>query len=44
MLEQSLMHLDRRTFASVGLNVGVPTLEDVFIKLTGAKLTEGGMR
>ena len=24
-----------------GLNVGVPTLEDVFIKLTGAKLTEG---
>jgi len=26
------------------LNVGVPTLEDVFIKLTGAKLTEGGMR
>ena len=27
-----------------GLNVGVPTLEDVFIKLTGAKLTEGGMR
>ena len=27
-----------------GLNVGVPTLEDVFIKLTGTKLTEGGMR
>jgi ABC-2 type transport system ATP-binding protein len=26
------------------LNVGVPTLEDVFIKLTGAKLTEGGIR
>ncbi len=26
-----------------GLNVGVPTLEDVFIKLTGAKLTEGGI-
>jgi len=26
------------------LNVGVPTLEDVFIKLTGTKLTEGGMR
>ena len=26
------------------LNVGVPTLEDVFIKLTGEKLTEGGMR
>ena len=25
------------------LNVGVPTLEDVFIKLTGAKLTEGGL-
>jgi ABC-2 type transport system ATP-binding protein len=25
------------------LNVGVPTLEDVFIKLTGAKLTEGGI-
>jgi ABC-2 type transport system ATP-binding protein len=27
-----------------GLNVGVPTLEDVFIKLTGAKLTEGGIQ
>jgi ABC-2 type transport system ATP-binding protein len=26
-----------------GLNVGVPTLEDVFIKLTGAKLSEGGV-
>ena len=26
-----------------GLNVGVPTLEDVFIKLTGAKLSEGQM-
>jgi ABC-2 type transport system ATP-binding protein len=26
------------------LNVGVPTLEDVFIKLTGTKLTEGGRR
>jgi ABC-2 type transport system ATP-binding protein len=26
------------------LNVGVPTLEDVFIKLTGAKLTEGRMQ
>ncbi len=26
-----------------GLNVGVPTLEDVFIKLTGAKLREDGM-
>ena len=26
------------------LNVGAPTLEDVFIKLTGAKLTEGGDR
>jgi ABC-2 type transport system ATP-binding protein len=25
------------------LNVGVPTLEDVFIKLTGTKLTEGKM-
>lgn len=25
------------------LNIGVPTLEDVFIKLTGAKLTEGGI-
>ncbi|MGD8505299.1 MAG: ATP-binding cassette domain-containing protein [Candidatus Bathyarchaeota archaeon] len=24
------------------INIGVPTLEDVFIKLTGAKLTEGG--
>jgi len=27
-----------------GLNVGVPTLEDVFIKLTGTKLSEEGMR
>jgi ABC-2 type transport system ATP-binding protein len=27
-----------------GLNVCVPTLEDVFIKLTGTKLTEGGIR
>ena len=27
-----------------GLNVGVPTLEDVFIKLTGTKLSKGGMR
>jgi ABC-2 type transport system ATP-binding protein len=26
-----------------GLNVGVPTLEDVFIKLTGSKLTDGGI-
>ena len=26
------------------LNVGVPTLEDVFIKLTGTKLTEGGIQ
>jgi ABC-2 type transport system ATP-binding protein len=26
------------------LNVGVPTLEDVFVKLTGAKLTEGRMQ
>jgi len=26
-----------------GLTVGVPTLEDVFIKLTGAKLTEGSI-
>lgn len=27
-----------------GLNVGVPTLEDVFIKLTGTKLTEDGTK
>jgi len=26
------------------LNVGVPTLEDVFVKLTGSKLTEDGMQ
>ncbi len=26
----------------VNLQIGVPTLEDVFVKLTGAKLTEGG--
>jgi len=24
------------------VNIGTPTLEDVFIKLTGSKLTEGG--
>lgn len=27
-----------------GLNVGMPTLEDVFIKLTGAKLSDGEMQ
>jgi ABC-2 type transport system ATP-binding protein len=36
--------LRQRNIRIIGLNVDVPTLEDVFIKLTGAKLTEGGMR
>ena len=34
--------LRQRNVRIGSLNVGVPTLEDVFIKLTGAKLTEGG--
>jgi ABC-2 type transport system ATP-binding protein len=33
--------LRKKNVRICGLNVGVPTLEDVFIKLTGAKLTEG---
>lgn len=36
--------LRRKNVRIGGLNVGVPTLEDVFIKLTGAKLSEGGVR
>jgi ABC-2 type transport system ATP-binding protein len=36
--------LRQRNIRIGGLNVAAPTLEDVFIKLTGAKLTEGGMR
>jgi ABC-2 type transport system ATP-binding protein len=32
--------LRRKNVRISGLNIGVPTLEDVFIKLTGAKLTE----
>jgi ABC-2 type transport system ATP-binding protein len=36
--------LRQKNVRIIGLNVGVPTLEDVFIKLTGAKLTEGGVR
>jgi ABC-2 type transport system ATP-binding protein len=36
--------LRQKNVRIIGLNVGVPTLEDVFIKLTGTKLTEGGMR
>ena len=35
--------LRERKVRICGLNVGVPTLEDVFIKLTGAKLSECGM-
>jgi len=34
--------LRRKNVRISSLNIGVPTLEDVFIKLTGAKLTEGG--
>jgi len=34
--------LRRKNIRISSLNIGVPTLEDVFIKLTGAKLTEGG--
>jgi ABC-2 type transport system ATP-binding protein len=34
--------LRRRNVRISSLNVGVPTLEDVFIKLTGARLTSGG--
>jgi ABC-2 type transport system ATP-binding protein len=33
--------LRQRNIRINGLNVGVPTLEDVFIKLTGTKLTDG---
>lgn len=33
--------LRQKDVSIASLNVGVPTLEDVFIKLTGAKLTEG---
>ena len=36
--------LRQRGVRICGLNVGVPTLEDVFIKLTGAKLSEGGVQ
>mgnify|MGYP001062548909 CR=1 FL=1 len=34
--------LRKRNVQITSLNIGVPTLEDAFIKLTGAKLTEGG--
>ena len=34
--------LRRKNVRISSLNIGVPTLEDVFIRLTGAKLTEGG--
>jgi len=34
--------LRKRNIQITSLNIGVPTLEDAFIKLTGAKLTEGG--
>jgi ABC-2 type transport system ATP-binding protein len=36
--------LRQRNIRISNINVGTPTLEDVFIKLTGAKLIEGGMR
>ncbi len=32
--------LRRRKVQICSLNIGVPTLEDVFVKLTGARLTE----
>ena len=35
--------LRQKNIRMSSLNVVVPTLEDVFIKLTGAKLTEGGI-
>ena len=35
--------LRQKNIRIISLNVGVPTLEDVFIKLTGAKLTEDGI-
>jgi ABC-2 type transport system ATP-binding protein len=35
--------LRRQKARICSLNVGIPTLEDVFIKLTGSKLTESGM-
>jgi ABC-2 type transport system ATP-binding protein len=34
--------LRKKNVRITSLNIGVPTLEDVFIKLTGAKLTAGG--
>lgn len=34
--------LRKKNTQITSLNISVPTLEDVFIKLTGAKLTEGG--
>jgi len=34
--------LRKRNVQITSLNIGVPTLEDAFIKLTGAKLTGGG--
>jgi ABC-2 type transport system ATP-binding protein len=34
--------LRKKNTQIISLNISVPTLEDVFIKLTGAKLTEGG--
>ncbi len=34
--------LRRKNVRISSLNIGVPTLEDVFIRLTGARLTEGG--
>lgn len=34
--------LRRKNVRISSLNIGAPTLEDVFIRLTGAKLTEGG--
>lgn len=34
--------LRKRNVQITSLNIGVPTLEDAFIKLTGAKLIEGG--
>jgi len=40
-LETIIDALRQKNIRIVSLNVGVPTLEDVFIKLTGAKLTEG---
>ncbi len=43
-VEKIIDTLRQKNIRIGGLNVGVPTLEDVFIKLTGTKLTERGIQ